>query len=75
VRQVLLPEYTDNENDLITLGIFLRKLKYLKKFELLPYHRLAITKYKDLKIKNQIANIHEPTKAMVQKAKQLIAGK
>jgi pyruvate formate lyase activating enzyme len=70
-----VPGYTDNQHDLKMLGKFIKNLKYLKKFELLPYHRLAIEKYRLLKIKNKIINVKEPTKQMIIKAKQLIAGK
>jgi pyruvate formate lyase activating enzyme len=75
IRQVLVPGYTDDQHDLKVLSKFIKNLKYLKKFELLPYHHLAIEKYKQLKIKNKIINVKEPTKQMIVTAKRLIVDK
>ncbi|MDR2369252.1 MAG: pyruvate formate lyase-activating protein [Mycoplasmataceae bacterium] len=72
IRQVLIPQYTDAHRDLKTLNKFLKDLKYLQNFQLLPYHRLALTKYKVLRLQNKIANIPEPTKRMIHDAKQII---
>lgn len=72
VRQVLLPGYTDDDKDLKTLGKFLSKLKYMKKFELLPYHTLAISKYKALKIPYLLKGIKEPSKEVIKQKMQII---
>ncbi|GHU30876.1 hypothetical protein FACS1894166_01290 [Bacilli bacterium] len=55
-----------------TLGQFIRKLKYMVRFELLPYHRLAITKYQDLAIEYKLDTVKEPTKMELARAKQII---
>jgi pyruvate-formate lyase-activating enzyme len=43
-------------------------------FEILPYHKLGLTKYRDLKISNSLVKVHEPSKLAIKKAKQLILG-
>jgi pyruvate formate lyase activating enzyme len=74
IRQVILPGYTDDPKDLRKLGTFIKSLKWLKNFELLPYHRLAIDKYKALNIHSLTTQIKEPTKQMMAKAKGIIIG-
>lgn len=56
IRQVLVPNFTDHKTDLMKLRDFINKLKYMDNFELLPYHELAIHKYKDLNIKYELKN-------------------
>ena len=41
IRQVLIPGYTDDENDLKKLKSFIDKLNSVKKVELLPYHNMG----------------------------------
>ncbi|MDR0985462.1 MAG: pyruvate formate lyase-activating protein [Mycoplasmataceae bacterium] len=67
VRQVIIPTLTDNKDDLFLLKKFIKKLKYLKRFELLPYHKLGVKKYQQLKIKYLLKNIKEPTKSYMSK--------
>jgi pyruvate formate lyase activating enzyme len=73
IRYVLVPnDYTNRYDDLNLLGIFLKSLKYMERFELLPYHRLGLRKYKQLHIKNKLIGVKEPTKAEVALAKRTI---
>ncbi|MDE7433738.1 MAG: hypothetical protein K2M43_01140 [Mycoplasmoidaceae bacterium] len=48
------------------------KLKYMKKFELLPYHTLAVSKYKALKIPYRLKGVKEPSKEMIKEKMQVI---
>ena len=41
IRQVLIPGYTDKEEDLIKLKEFIESLKTVTKVEILPYHNLG----------------------------------
>jgi pyruvate formate lyase activating enzyme len=72
IRQVLVPGYTDDPKDLRKVGKFIKQLKYLDKFEILPYHRLALSKYRQLNIVYHLLQIKEPTKQMIDKVKKLI---
>ena len=40
IRQVLVPGYTDDENDLLKLKDFIDSLKTVQRVELLPYHNI-----------------------------------
>ena len=50
VRHVIVPGYTDNEEELAALGRFLKDFKNLEKVETLPYHTLGKAKYENLGI-------------------------
>lgn len=68
IRQVLIPSLTDDSNDLYSLGVFLAKLKNLTQFELLPYHKMALGKYKELGIDYTIKDILPPTQEQLSQA-------
>lgn len=72
VRQVLVPGLTDDPTDLLTLGKFLKPLKYMLKFEILPYHDMAKPKYVNLKIKYALDKTVPPTREQIAQAMQII---
>lgn len=45
IRQVLVPGYTDKEEDLINLREFIKSLRNVKKVEILPYHDMGKFKW------------------------------
>ena len=47
-RHVLVPGWTDKEEDLKKLALFLRSLHNVRKIEVLPYHTLGVYKYQVL---------------------------
>lgn len=61
VRQVLLPGFTDDEEDLERLGYYIGGLKKMRKFQLLPYHDMGKSKYENMKIEYPISEIEPPT--------------
>lgn len=62
IRQVIVPNFTNDINDLLKLKKFIDTLKYVQNLELLPYHELALNKYKELKIKYKLKNMtHVPS--------------
>lgn len=72
VRHVLVPTITDDEASLTQLGIFLGKLKYMDKFEILPYHNMAVPKYQSLGLKYRLENIRPANKTDVSQAMEYI---
>ena len=48
IRQVLVPGYTDKEEDLLNLKQFLSELKTVRKVEILPYHDMGKYKWEHL---------------------------
>ena len=72
IRQVLLPGYTDDENDLKKLKSFIDKLNSVKKVELLPYHNMGEYKWKKLGLNYDFKDVKVPTAEEVKKAKQIL---
>lgn len=60
IRHVVIESITDNANDLINLGRFIGTLKNLRYLDVLPYHTLGVSKYKELGIDYPLEGI-EPT--------------
>lgn len=50
VRHIIIEGYTDKPEDLIALGEFIGRLKNLKALDVLPYHTMGVSKYKELGI-------------------------
>lgn len=61
LRQVLIPSYTDDPEDLFNLGKFIFSLRNLKRFEILPYHNMAVDKYKQMGIQYKLSDVKVPT--------------
>ena len=72
IRQVLIPDITDNENDLIKLRDFISSLKTVRKFEFLPYHTMGKYKWKDLGFSYELENLREATSDDVKRAKNIL---
>ena len=72
IRQVFIPGYTDDENDLLKLKDFISSLKTVEKVELLPYHNLGKYKWKSLGFKYELENVKEPSKKEIEKAKKIL---
>ena len=50
VRHIILEGITDNPDDLIKLGEFIGSLGNLKALDVLPYHTMGVSKYKEMGI-------------------------
>ena len=72
IRQVLVPGYTDDENDLKELKKFIDSLSNVKRVELLPYHNLGEFKWQDFNEKYPLHNVEAPTKEQIQRAKEIL---
>lgn len=72
IRQVLIPGYTDNENDLLKLKEFIDSLKTIERVELLPYHNLGEYKWKELNLEYELKDIRPATSDDVEKAKKIL---
>lgn len=72
IRQVLIPGYTDDENDLVQLKNFIYSLKTVDKVELLPYHDMGKYKWKELGLNYELENIKPATDEDINKAKKIL---
>ncbi len=72
IRNVLVPGFTDDEEDLLQLRDFVRSLKTVKRFEVLPYHTLGVFKWENLGIKYSLEGVKPPTKEMIERANNIL---
>ena len=71
IRQVIIPEITDNEEDLIKLKEFISSLKTVEKVEFLAYHNLGKFKWEQLEHKYELENIRPATADDIKRAKEI----
>lgn len=72
LRQVLIPDITDDEQDLLKLKDFISELKTVDKVEILPYHNMGKYKWEELGYKYELNNIRPATEEDVDRAKNIL---
>ena len=72
IRQVLVPGYTDDEEDLLKLKEFTDSLNTVKRIEILPYHNMGKFKWEELGQEYPLEDVPLPNKEQVDKAKELL---
>ena len=72
IRQVIIPGYTDDEQDLMKLKEFISSLKTVDKVELLPYHNMGKYKWEKLGAKYELENVRTATNEDIERAKRII---
>ena len=63
VRFVLVPDLTDNTEDITELAKYVSRFKNIKKIEVLPFHKLGEYKWNELDLDYQLSKTKEPTNA------------
>jgi pyruvate formate lyase activating enzyme len=72
IRQVLVPTYTDDENDLKRTREFIDTLKTVKRVEVLPYHDFGKSKWIDMGLAYPLEGVPIPTNEQVDKARKIL---
>ena len=72
IRQVLIPGYTDSEEDLLQLKDFISSLKSVEKVELLPYHDMGKYKWKKLGLKYELEDVRPANASDLKRAKEIL---
>lgn len=72
IRHVLVPDLTDDENDLRRLREKIDKWKNVTRVEILPYHTLGEFKWENLKIPYPLKGVRTPTEEEVAHAEQIL---
>ena len=72
IRQVLVPGYTDDKEDLLKLKDFINSLKTVDKVEILPYHTMGKFKWEKLGVNYELEGVREATENDVIKAKEIL---
>ena len=74
IRYVLVPTINEDIESLTELRQFLNTLNNIEKIEVLPYHTLGVTKYKQLGINYLLNDITPPTDEQIKIANQILKG-
>lgn len=73
IRHVLVPEYSDFDEDLEALSEFIQSLgSAVQNVEVLPYHKLGVYKYEELGIPYRLEGIEPPTQDRVENANRIL---
>ena len=71
LRYVLVPGYSDFEEDIRALGEHFRSYDNIQRVEILPYHRLGVHKYEAMGWDYQLKEVKENTPEQLAKAEAL----
>ena len=72
IRHVVVPSLTLNDKYLYKLGYFLGNYSIIKALDVIPYHNMAIEKYRELDIYYPLIDTPIPTSEEMKYAKKLI---
>lgn len=72
IRHVIVPGYTDSEDELVALGNYLKRFTNIESVEALPYHDLGKAKYENMGIPYPLANVPTLTAKDAERAKNII---
>ena len=72
IRQVLIPGYTDDTNDLLQLKDFINSLSNVQKVEILPYHSMGKYKCAKLGLKCSLEGVRDATAEDEERAKKIL---
>lgn len=72
IRHVVVPGITDDPALLTRLGAFIGTLSNVKALDVLPYHIMGVTKYKQLDMAYPLEGVPPATKEQAEKAKKII---
>src|SRR5262245_13039887 len=68
VRYVLVPELTDDENDIKQIAVFAADLGNVERVDVLPFHQMGRHKWQKLGIDYALDEVKPPTNALVERA-------
>lgn len=74
IRQVLVPGWTDDINDLKKTREFIETLQNVKKIEILPYHNMGAYKWGKLGMKYPLENVDGPSAESIETAEKVLNG-
>lgn len=72
VRHVVVPGITDKPDDLRELGRFIGGLKNLRALDVLPYHTMGVSKYRELGLAYPLEGVAPATRQQALEAKRQI---
>lgn len=74
IRHVLVPGFTLDRERLTALAGYLKSRSCIQRIDLLPFHKMAEFKWKELRLSNTLAGTPEPTEEEIRMAEAVFAG-
>ena len=71
VRYVLVPGYSDDEQDLHRWAKFVSQFSVVKRVDILPFHQMGMHKWEELNKKYQLKDVSSPTAEMIKKTENI----
>jgi pyruvate formate lyase activating enzyme len=71
VRFPVIPEYNDSSENIEQMICFLKRYHKGKRIDLLPYHRLGVSKYQRLGIEYRLKNVLPPSREKMQELREM----
>lgn len=72
IRHIIVEGYTDDKRDLRSLGEFIGTLESLKAIDVLPYHTMGVSKYKELGIDYALKGVPKTDLETAARCKEII---
>jgi len=72
IRTPIIPGVNDNVESIINISEFVKKLKNVTKVELMPFHKLAINKYRSLNMEYKAANLNTPSPQLMKLLNEIL---
>ncbi|MFT8872167.1 MAG: pyruvate formate-lyase-activating protein [Sporolactobacillus sp.] len=72
IRHVLVPEWTDNDAELIALEQFIHTLSNVKRVEVLPYHAMGAAKYERMGLHYALQGVQPPSTVRIKNAERIL---
>jgi pyruvate formate lyase activating enzyme len=72
VRMPVVPRYNDAVVNVREMAVYLRGIKNVSRVELLPYHRLGISKYRKMEMHYPLPNVKPPTSRRLRLLKEVV---
>ena len=72
VRYVLLPGYTDDEDDLHRWAKKMTQYKTIERIDILPFHQMGSNKWAQMGLEYKLTEVEPPTPSQVAKAEEII---
>lgn len=70
IRYVLVPGYTDGEEDVDKLAQFVATLSNVERLEILPFHKMGEYKWQDLGLQYELTDVRPPSDDIIERVKK-----
>ena len=69
---MLVPGFTDQEEDLRAMAAFLRGFPNIERIEVLPFHKLGEFKWAELGLSYTLSDVEPPSQAQLARVREIL---